>query len=115
MKFLVDEDIGFGVIKPLRSLGFDIKSILETKRGSDDSEVLSLANNEERIVITADKDFGELVFAQKLAHKGVILLRPKRDSSKNKLELLKKLLEQYQEELEGAFTVVTESKVRIRS
>lgn len=114
MKFITDENIGFEVIKPLRNLDFDIKSILEVDKGADDVEVLSLANKEDRILITTDKDFGELVYVNKLTHSGVILLRLKKDSSKNKLKVLKTLFRTRLEELEKAFTVITESKVRIK-
>jgi predicted nuclease of predicted toxin-antitoxin system len=114
MKFLTDENIGFEVIKSLRQLGFDIKSILETNRGVNDAIVISLANKEKRILITTDKDFGELVYVNKFIHSGVILLRLKSDSSKNKLKVLKSLFEFRLAELEKAFTVVTESKVRIK-
>lgn len=114
MKFLTDENIGFEVIKSLRAIGFDIKSILETNRGVDDETVLSIANKENRILITTDKDFGELVYINKLVHRGVILLRLKNDSSENKFKVLKSLFETRLEELEKAFTVVTEKKVRIR-
>jgi len=114
MKFLTDENIGFEVIKSLRQLGFDIKSILETNRGVDDAIIISLANKENRILITTDKDFGELVYVNKFAHSGVILLRLKSDSSKNKLKVLKSLFWLRLAELEKAFTVVTESKVRIK-
>lgn len=76
--------------------------------------MLYLANQENRILITTDKDFGELVYVNKLIHSGIILLRLKNDSSKNKLKVLKSLLKTHLEELEKAFTVVTDSKVRIK-
>lgn len=113
MKFLTDENIGFKVVFPLRDLGFDIKSILETGRGSKDTSVFSLAKREGRILITTDKDFGELVYVTKLVHKGVILLRLRNNSSTNKLKVLKELFRTHKGELEGAFTVVKEGNVRI--
>jgi len=113
MKFLTDENIGFKVIKPLRNLGFDIESILENHKGADDTTVLSLANQENRILITTDKDFGELVYVNKLIHSGIVLLRLKNDSSENKLKVLNSLLKTHLKELGKAFTVVTDSKVRI--
>lgn len=114
MKFLADENIGYKIIKPLRELGFDIKSILEIDKGLVDLAVLSFANKENKILITCDKDFEELVYLNKLIHSGVILLRLNNDSSENKLKVLKKLLEVHLKQLNKAFTVVTESKVRIR-
>ncbi|MBI4079251.1 MAG: DUF5615 family PIN-like protein [Candidatus Levybacteria bacterium] len=92
---------------------FDIRSILEISPGIKDTEVLSLANKENRILITTDKDFGELVYAQKLIHAGVILLRLKKDSSKNKLKVLRNLFRAHQEKLAKAFTVLQDNKVRI--
>lgn len=114
MKFLADENIGFKTIKPLRKLGFDIKTILEINKGLVDLRVLSLANKEDRILITCDKDFGELVYVNKLIHSGVILLRLDNDSSENKLKVLRKLFKMHLKQLGKAFTVVTENKVRIR-
>lgn len=114
MKFLTDENIGYKTIKPLRELGFDIKSILEINKGSSDLKILSLANKEERILITSDKDFGELVYLNKFIHSGVILLRLNNDSSESKFKVLRKLFEIHLRQLGKAFTVVTESKVRIR-
>lgn len=49
--------------------------VISCPQGASDVEVLELANREERIMITFDKDFGELVFKEKLIHKGVIFLR----------------------------------------
>lgn len=114
MKFLTDENIGFGVINPLRKLGYDIQSILEISPGLSDTEVLAYANSEERILLTADKDFGELVYSKKLVHSGIILLRLENDSAKNKYNILRTLLKEHRKELEKSFTVVTEDKIRIR-
>lgn len=113
MKFLADENIGLAVVTPLRKLGFDIQSIIEIQPGASDTQVLSLANKDSRILITTDKDFGELVYAQKLAHAGVILLRLRDESSANKLKVLKTVLGKHTEELKKSFTVATDSKIRI--
>lgn len=113
MKFLADENIGLAVINPLRRLGFDIKSIKEIKPGLKDPEVLSLANRENRVLITTDKDFGELVFVNKLAHTGVILLRLKRETTNTKFLVLRRLFKKNLQLLH-AFTVVSEKQIRIR-
>lgn len=98
---------------PLRLLGFDIKSIIEVSKGITDAKVLSLANKEGRILITSDKDFGELIYFEKMIHKGVILLRLRDQSSRNKIRILQVLLQTRLEEMEGNFTVVTDSTIRI--
>ncbi len=58
MKFLADENIPYPVVKRLRAEGFDITSIYEVRRGITDEEVAQIADREERILITFDKDFG---------------------------------------------------------
>lgn len=113
MKFLADENIGLSVVIPLRDLGIDIKSITEISPGIEDPNVLNLANNENRILITTDKDFGELVYLRKLTHKGIILLRLAKDSAGNKFNVLSRVLAQSNLDLENSFTVVTETKIRI--
>ena len=114
MKFLADENIGLQVVSSLHNSGFNIKSVLQIRPGIPDAQILSLANQEKRILITSDKDFGELVYSGKLAHHGIILLRLKKDSSQSKIKILHQFLHQYSTKLYKAFTVVTETTVRIR-
>jgi predicted nuclease of predicted toxin-antitoxin system len=59
MKFLADEGVDKPIVDQLRVSGFDIHYVLETHQGSDDETVLRLANEEDRILLTQDKDFGE--------------------------------------------------------
>jgi len=64
--------------------------------------------------MTRDKDFGELVFRDKLVHSGIILNRLHELSSVNKISIIIKVIEDFQEQLEGAFTVVQPNKIRLR-
>jgi len=105
MKFIADENLGIRVPRYLKSLGFDIVSVKELIPGKSDQDVLLLANKQKRILITLDKDFGELVFKEKLIHEGVILLRLKDESVENKKKVLLKLLKS-KRKLEGKFTAV---------
>lgn len=105
MKFLADENLGILVPKFLREKGFDVVSIFEKARGADDRKVLQLANKERRILITLDKDFGELIFKEKLIHTGVILLRLKDESVENKMMVLEKILKS-RKSYSGKFTVI---------
>lgn len=113
MKFLLDENVDFPVAIFLRSLNFNVKTISETQPSVEDKDVLTLANEENRILITNDKDFGYLVFKEKLPHKGIILLRLEDESSQTKISHLKRLLTTYKNKLENNFIVVTKTKVRI--
>ncbi len=68
---------------------------------------------ENYIVITNDKDFGMLVFKKGKGHRGVIFLRLQRESTENKIETIKKVLEQCREKLSYSFIVASEDFVRI--
>lgn len=92
MKFLADENLGIRVPKYLQGLGFDIVAIREIFPGANDVQVLNLANKEGRILITLDKDFGELVFKEGLLHTGVLLLRLEDESIENKKKVLQNVL-----------------------
>lgn len=112
MRFLVDECAGPLVAKWLQTRGHDVFSVYEQARGISDDEVITRAYSEDRILITADKDFGEKVYREGRLYKGVILLRLADQSSSSKCQALEKLLDQYSERVEGSFVVVTERRVR---
>lgn len=59
---LANENIPFASIKELRSEGFDILTIAESYRGESDRKVLSVCADEQRSLITFDRDYGELIF-----------------------------------------------------
>ena len=74
-KYLADENNPVTTVKALQDADINIRSIFEVARGMEDEEILSYAFKQNIILITFDKDFGELVFQQKLPSKGIILLR----------------------------------------
>ncbi len=71
-----------------------------------------IANKENRILITNDKDFGELVFLQKKLSTGIILLRIKGQKAGNKVSRIKKLLQNYSDKLSRHFVVLMKKKFR---
>lgn len=76
MKFLFDQSADFRLIPHLTGLGHDVQAISRNyPHGLPDDDVLEIARNEKRILIVADRDFGELIFQQELAHAGVIFFR----------------------------------------
>jgi len=113
MRFLVDECTGPAVAKWLLQQNLDVFSVYDEIRGANDREVIQKAYEQNRILITNDKDFGELVFRVKMPHKGVILLRLEDERSANKIAVLRRLIEKYEKSLQGYFIVVTETTVRI--
>jgi predicted nuclease of predicted toxin-antitoxin system len=113
MRFLVDECTGPAVAQWLRLQNHDVVSVFDEIRGADDRDVIQKAFEQNRILITIDKDFGELVFREKKPHKGVILLRLEDERHANKISVLQRLIEKYEKSLSGNFIVVTETTVRI--
>ena len=70
MRFLADENFPFPALVALRDGGYEVSSIAEDHAGSPDELVAATCDNEERILLTFDKDFGDLVYAGdcQLAH-----------------------------------------------
>jgi predicted nuclease of predicted toxin-antitoxin system len=114
MRFIVDESSGTAVIQYLRSAGHDVLAIAEEMPQATDYDILIRAAGEGRILVTNDKDFGELVFRSGQAHRGVLLLRLHDESATNRVKMVKAVLVRYASRLEGSFTVATEGAVRIR-
>jgi len=113
MRFLVDECTGPRVAEWLRNKGHEVFSIYDEARGMIDEKIITKAFNEKYILLTNDKDFGELVIRQKKKHKGVILLRLKNERTENKIRVLQQLLEKYSEKIPNKFIIATEKVVRI--
>lgn len=114
MKFMVDESAGTAVAKYLRDAGHDVLLVSEAMPQAEDQHILARAMSQRRILITNDKDFGELIFRSGQAHHGVLLLRLHDESPANRVRVVKAILEQCASRLAGCFTVATESSVRIR-
>ncbi len=113
-KLLLDENIGFLVIRRLRREKYDVLSVLEEMPGAGDSVVLAKARREKRIVVTLDQDFGGLVFRDLKKHAGIILLRLEHESAENIAQILLSVLKQYGDQLSSKFVVASEDQVRIR-
>ncbi|MEL7533431.1 MAG: DUF5615 family PIN-like protein, partial [Bacteroidota bacterium] len=99
MKFVADEGVDAPIVKSLRTNGHDVFYIAESERGITDDEVLDIANKGSRILITRDKDFGELVFRMNRLHSGVILLRLEGVRPKEKANIVQIVIDTYQIEL----------------
>jgi predicted nuclease of predicted toxin-antitoxin system len=114
MRFLIDECVHGDVTAYLRSTGHDVVYIAEIASGSQDEDILKKAVEEGRILITNDKDFGDLVFRSGQPHHGVLLFRLKNESAPNQVNILASLLEQHSDDIAGQFAVVQEGRLRIR-
>jgi predicted nuclease of predicted toxin-antitoxin system len=112
---LADEGVDRTIVEQLRADGHDVLYIAEASPSITDDEVLDLANSRGALLITADKDFGELVFRLRQAHSGVMLLRFAGLSPGIKATTVSAVLRNHGAQLTGAFTVVdTGGSIRIR-
>src|SRR5215468_11274133 len=75
MNFVADESCARPVIQALREAGHDVLDISELTPGAADDQVLERALNEKRVLITEDRDFGELVYARGRQSAGVVYVR----------------------------------------
>lgn len=114
MKFLADECFDAGLVKVLRDDGHEVLYAVETLRGAIDDDVLTRAFSEDRILLTEDKDFGELVYRLQRPAYGIVLLRFDVAERALKALRLRHLLRDYTERLPGAFVVLEADKIRIR-
>jgi predicted nuclease of predicted toxin-antitoxin system len=113
MQFLADESCDFAVVRSLRAARYDVKAVAEVALGATDDVVLELALRERRVLLTEDKDFGQLVFAAARSSSGVILVRYPATARSQLPRIILDLVNTEQERLVGSFAVVQPSRIRI--
>ena len=114
IRFIVDMGVSKKVEDWLSKNDYDIKAIRDINPRMRDIDVLRLAVTEKRMVITMDKDFGELVFNSGLNHYGVLLLRLEDANSDKKVKTIQEILEKHEDKLQNNFCVYQNEKLRIR-
>ena len=114
MNLFADEGVDRRVVRRLRQDGHDVLYVAELEPGIDDHAVFARANRVKAILITADKDFGEIVFRQGSVRAGVILLRLTGLSPGTKASLVSTVVQERGSELAGSFSVISPGTVRIR-
>ena len=114
MRFLLDENVDTRLALFLRRQGHDVTAIVQDYgHALGDHEVLAIAAREQRVLITDDLDFGELVVRERLPHAGVLLFRLGGADPKIKQEWLRFVLTNHAEDL-MSLIVVTARGVRVR-
>ena len=114
MRFLANENFPAGAIARLKEKGHDVAWVRKLAPGCDDRYVISLAEKEGRVLLTFDKDFGELVFKTGLRPSaGIVLFRISLLSPEYVAEIVTDALESRQD-WSGLFAVVQEDRIRIR-
>ena len=114
MKLLADEGVDAPLVRRLRQEGFSVLYVAETLPGMKDLEVIALAQEEGALLLTTDKDFGELAFRRGLAPLGVLLLRLEGLPQEEKAARVLWALREHGQVLPGAFSVLDRERLRVR-
>lgn len=114
MKFFADEGLDAPLVQLMRKEGYEVIYAAENMSGSTDEEVLAAAKDSNTILITKDKDFGEMVVRHRLNSNGVILIRLEQLNLLSNCLLVLRLINKHIKEFSGS-TVIQEDKIRIRS
>lgn len=116
MDFLANENFPLASIKRLRDADHDVAGVVEDTPGAKDQEVFAHAQREKRIVLTFDRDYGELLFRQSLTSPpGIVYFRLHPATPLEPADILLKLLSMESVSLMGKFTVVERRRIRQRS
>ena len=114
MNLLADENVDKPIVERLRQDSHTVVYIAELEPSIDDDTVLHQANRNGALLITADKDFGELIFRMGQIHSGVVLIRLTGQSAETKARIVSSVFTDRGHELLSAFTVISPGRVRIR-
>jgi predicted nuclease of predicted toxin-antitoxin system len=114
LSFVADENVETEVVAALRGLGHEVTHAAETDAGQADDSLLGKATEQGRVLVTHDKDFGDLVFRQRRSSCGVILMRLPGRSADIKARLVAQAVVRYGEALLGAFLVIGSRTMRLR-
>jgi predicted nuclease of predicted toxin-antitoxin system len=114
VKIVADENIDQQIFDRLRSDGHEVLFIAELDPGIDDNAVLLKSRESDAVPVTADKDFGELIFRQRVLHSGVMLIRLAGLKPEWKAELVALAFEKHADELRQGFAVLSRRALRLR-
>jgi predicted nuclease of predicted toxin-antitoxin system len=112
LKFLADVNIEKRIVDFLRSAGHDVLWLPDYDCHLDDTSLLKLAFEENRIVVTNDKDFGELNFLQRKPSVVIILFRIDEQNVRVKITILKNMLLKYPDKFRLHFVVIARKRIR---
>lgn len=114
MKWAADENVDEQIVVALRAQGHDVWSVAEQDGGLEDEAILAEALVRQAVLITGDKDFGEIVFRQRRTSFGVVLIRLPGLHVDTRAARVVAVLESVRDEVVGNFTVVDATGVRVR-
>jgi predicted nuclease of predicted toxin-antitoxin system len=115
LKLYADEGVDRQIVEGLRAAGFDVAYAAETDSATADEFILGKAATEGRLLVTSDKDFGELIYRLGKASNGVMLIRLAGLSAELKARLVVEAFASQSDELPGAFSVLSPGQLRVRN
>ena len=113
LRFLADESCDFAAVRALRAQGFDVLAVAEAIPGAEDTQVIEYALRDGRLLLTEDKDFGQLVYAAGHASCGVILIRYTPAARSTLGSRIVALVQDYGYRLSSSFVVLRPDQIRI--
>lgn len=114
LSLLADENIDQRLVSSLRLAGIFVYSVAESSPGITDEEVMTLSENLSAMILTDDKDFGEIVFRKQRSCRGIVLLRLTGVDYSRKADHVIQVIDRYGSEMIGKFVVITAERVRMR-
>ncbi len=114
LSLVADEGVDWPIVKRMRDGHHEVVYIAELAPSIDDAWILSYANEKGALLLTADKDFGELVYRQGKITTGVLLIRLGGLSPEAKADVVAAAIDKFSEELLGSFAVIAPGSLRIR-
>lgn len=111
-QIIADESVDFRIVIGLREIGIRVYSVSEQQPSIDDKSVLAISFDDNALLITEDKDFGELVFRLQLPHHGILLIRINEPAYKIKTVIT--AISLHYGEMLNRFSVLNNNKLRIK-
>ena len=115
MKIVADENIDSEIVSRLRADGHEVIYVSEESPGIDDQSVLSRSVQTDGVLLTADKDFGDIVFRLRQVHAGVLLVRLGGIGADRKAALVSAAFNDHGNELSSGFAVLSDRSLRFRN
>lgn len=112
-RFLADESCDFAAVRALRGAAFEVVAVVEHSPGATDEQVIALSVEHERVLLTEDKDFGQLVFAANRKTAGVILIRFPAGARETLGARIVETVKREENRLAGAFVVLQPGRTRV--
>jgi predicted nuclease of predicted toxin-antitoxin system len=113
VRFVADESCDFAIVRALREAGHDVIAIAEILPQANDEYILEMSRQTSRILVTGDKDFGELVYAATRETSGVILLRFPGNARAAMAQALVDTLQSVSDRIVSGFVVIEPGRIRI--